>query len=118
MKSVSARYLQSRVLASGCGVQQRPNNTVRCPKPSGKVATAFTEQSTRCSTNAPMNLASLSVAAKKAPKDLQRFCATYLLGIGEPDGVTRDPVARFYPNNGARLDRLNPAGDISDKGLK
>ena len=55
---------------------------------------------------------------EKCAKDLQRLCAAYLLGIGEPDGVTRDPVARFHLNNGARLDRLNLAGDISDKGLK
>ena len=54
----------------------------------------------------------------KCAKDLQRLCAAYLLGIGEPDGVTRDSVARFHLNNGARMDRLNPAGDLSDKGLK
>ena len=55
---------------------------------------------------------------EKYAKDLQRLCVAYLLGIGEPDGVTRDPVARFHLNDGARLDRLNPAGDISDKGLE
>ena len=55
---------------------------------------------------------------EKCAKDLERLCAAYLLGIGEADGVTRDPVARFHLNNGARMDRLNPAGDLSDKGLK
>ena len=55
---------------------------------------------------------------EKCAKDLERLCAAYLLGIGEPDGVTRDAVARFHLNNGARMDRLNPGGDLSDKGLK
>jgi malonyl-CoA decarboxylase len=51
-------------------------------------------------------------------RDLERLCAAYLLGIGEPDGVTRDSVARFHLNNGARMDRLNIGGDHSDKGLR
>lgn len=55
---------------------------------------------------------------KKCAPDLERLCAAYLLGVGEPDGVTRDPVARFHLNNGARMERLNSGGDLSDKGLK
>ncbi|MEP7157061.1 MAG: malonyl-CoA decarboxylase [Betaproteobacteria bacterium] len=55
---------------------------------------------------------------EKVAKDIERLSAAYLLGAGEPDGVTRDPVARFHLNNGARLDRLNSAADLSDKGLK
>ncbi len=55
---------------------------------------------------------------EKCADDLERLCAAYLLGAGEPDGITRDPVARFHLNNGARMERLNVAGDLSDKGLK
>ena len=55
---------------------------------------------------------------EKCANDLERLCAAYLLGVGEPDGITRDPVARFHLNNGARMERLNIAGDLSDKGLK
>ena len=55
---------------------------------------------------------------EKCADDLERLCAAYLLGVGEPDGITRDPVARFHLNNGARMERLNIAGDLSDKGLK
>ena len=55
---------------------------------------------------------------EKCASDLERLCAAYLLGIGEPDRVTRDAVARFHLNNGARMVRLNPAGDLSDKGLR
>ena len=57
-------------------------------------------------------------AREKYAEDLQRLCAAYLLGIGEPDGGTRDPVARFHLNNGARMDRINPVGDLSDNGLR
>jgi malonyl-CoA decarboxylase len=32
-----------------------------------------------------------------------------------PEG---DPVARFHLDNGARLERLNPRGNLSRKGLK
>ncbi len=50
--------------------------------------------------------------------DLERLGAAYLLGAGEPNGITRDAVARFHLNNGARLERLNGGGDVSDKGLR
>lgn len=55
---------------------------------------------------------------EKSANDLLRLCAAYLMGIGEPDGITHDPVARFHLNNGAYLDRLNIGGDLSDKGLR
>ncbi len=54
----------------------------------------------------------------KCAADLERLCAAYLLGLGEHDRMTRDPVARFHLNNGARMERLNTAGDLSDKGLR
>jgi malonyl-CoA decarboxylase len=57
-------------------------------------------------------------ARDKCAADLERLCAAYLLGAGEPDGMTRDPVARFHLNNGARLDRINVDADLSDKGLR
>ncbi len=47
---------------------------------------------------------------------LQRLAAVYLLHASpRPDG---DPVARFHLDNGARLERLNFAADLSRKGLK
>jgi len=55
---------------------------------------------------------------ERSANDLLRLGAAYLLGLGEPDGVTHDPVARFHLNNGAYLDRLNIGGDLSDKGLR
>ena len=67
------------------------------------------------------SLADLRAAEKpreKVAPHLERLCAAYLLGFGETDGITRDPVARFHLNNGARLDRLNLNADASNKGLQ
>ncbi len=48
---------------------------------------------------------------------LTRLAARYLLV--EANGKrARDPVAHFHLSNGARVERLNMAGDTSDKGAK
>ena len=58
-------------------------------------------------------LQSLGDAEREA---LNRLCAAYLIHhSATPQG---DPVARFHLDNGARLERLNPQGDLSRKGLK
>ena len=44
--------------------------------------------------------------------------AEYLLRARDGKGRPIDPVARFHLNNGARLERLNWLGDVSDKGLQ
>jgi len=48
--------------------------------------------------------------------NLLALCARYL-GTTEIPARERDPVARFHLGNGARLERLNWAGDLSAKGL-
>ena len=48
---------------------------------------------------------------------LLQFAAEYL-GRATADGKPVDPVARFHLGNGARVERLNWAGDPSPKGLK
>ncbi len=61
----------------------------------------------------PARLAALGEAEHSA---LSRLGAAYLLHHStSPEG---DPVARFHLDNGARLERLNPLGDLSRKGLK
>jgi len=45
-------------------------------------------------------------------------CAAYYLSRALADGKPIDPVARFHLGNGARIERLNWAGDPSAKGLK
>lgn len=64
------------------------------------------------------DIRAIETTLSKHERELQRLCAAYLLGLGEADGVSSDPVARFHLNNGARLDRLNWRADLSDKGLR
>jgi malonyl-CoA decarboxylase len=55
-------------------------------------------------------------AALRAP--LLRLCARYLVQEKAADGKRAlDPVAHFHLSNGARLERLNWMGDLSEKGL-
>jgi malonyl-CoA decarboxylase len=49
---------------------------------------------------------------------LLRLCATYLLNRGDGSDPTRDSVARFHLNNGAKLERVNWMADTSKKGLR
>jgi malonyl-CoA decarboxylase len=55
-------------------------------------------------------------AAMRDP--LLRLCAQYLLLEKGRSGRAADPVAHFHLTNGARVDRLNWAGDLSEKGLQ
>ena len=48
---------------------------------------------------------------------LLRLCAAYLTGKS-PDGLPIDPVARFHLGNGASIERINWAADLSEKGLQ
>src|SRR5262249_53198889 len=48
---------------------------------------------------------------------LTYLCAQYLLNAKRGD-EPRDPVARFHLRNGARLERINWLGDLSEKGLR
>jgi malonyl-CoA decarboxylase len=52
-----------------------------------------------------------------ARQELLSWAARYL-GKELKDGKPCDPVARFHLGNGARVERLNWAGDPSSKGLK
>ncbi|MGI4777015.1 MAG: malonyl-CoA decarboxylase [Janthinobacterium lividum] len=45
-------------------------------------------------------------------------CAAEYLGRASADGKPVDPVARFHLGNGARVERLNWAGDPSSKGMR
>ena len=56
------------------------------------------------------------VAAVREP--LLRLAARYLLHARAPSGRALDPVAHFHLSNGARVERLNWLGDVSEKGLQ
>lgn len=49
---------------------------------------------------------------------LMPLAGHYFLRAKTADGRPIDPVARFHLGNGARLERLNWLGDISEKGLR
>jgi malonyl-CoA decarboxylase len=49
---------------------------------------------------------------------LMALAAQYFLMAKSPDGRPVDPVARFHLGNGARLERINWLGDVSEKGLR
>ncbi|MBK5205062.1 MAG: malonyl-CoA decarboxylase [Polaromonas sp.] len=56
---------------------------------------------------------------EKSPVRLMLLqCAAHYLGQVQQEGKPIDPVARFHLGNGARIERLNWAGDPSPKGLK
>lgn len=58
-----------------------------------------------------------ATARKAAEPILIRLAARYLMG--ESNGKrAKDGVAHFHLSNGARIERLNMAGDTSDKGAK
>ncbi len=48
--------------------------------------------------------------------DLLGLAALYLLETRAPRGGALDPVARFHLGNGARLQRINRAADLSNRG--
>lgn len=60
----------------------------------------------------------LELPAKSPVRQLLLQCAAQYLGRELTDGKPVDPVARFHLGNGARVERLNWAGDPSAKGLK
>ena len=60
----------------------------------------------------------LELPAKSPVRQLLMHCAARYLGRELQDGKPLDAVARFHLGNGARVERLNWAGDPSAKGLK
>ena len=57
-------------------------------------------------------------ARAEVARVLRPLAAHYFLKARDKVGRALDPVARFHLGNGARLERLNPHADLSDKGLK
>ena len=56
--------------------------------------------------------------ADAVSQGLLPIAAQYFLEAKDKAGRPVDPVARFHLGNGARLERLNPMGDLSDGGLR
>ena len=60
----------------------------------------------------------LTLPAKSPVRLMLMHCAAHYLGQALDDGKPVDAVARFHLGNGARVERLNWAGDPSAKGIK
>jgi malonyl-CoA decarboxylase len=60
----------------------------------------------------------LALEGKSPLRAFLLACAAQYLGREQQQGKPLDPVARFHLGNGARVERLNWAGDPSPKGLK
>jgi malonyl-CoA decarboxylase len=60
----------------------------------------------------------LSLGDKSPVKKTLLQCAAHYLGRAMDEGKPLDPVARFHLGNGARIERINWAGDPTPKGLK
>ena len=58
-----------------------------------------------------------SEASEKNEKELIEAAGRYFLNSTRKDKQPNDPVARFHLGNGALLDRINPSGNLSNKGL-
>ena len=50
-------------------------------------------------------------------RPLTRLAAIYLAREKRSNGMALDPVAHFHLSNGARIERLNWLGDVSEKGI-
>ena len=60
----------------------------------------------------------LALAEKSPVRKMLLHCAAHYLGQELEEGKPLDPVARFHLGNGARIERINWAGDPTPKGLK
>jgi malonyl-CoA decarboxylase len=60
----------------------------------------------------------LTLPEKSPVRSMLLQCAAHYLGHALDGSKPVDPVARFHLGNGARVERLNWAGDPSPKGLK
>ena len=60
----------------------------------------------------------IGIDARSPVRQFLVQCAAHYLGREWHEGKPMDAVARFHLGNGARVERLNWAGDPSAKGLK
>lgn len=58
------------------------------------------------------------VTRARRDKLLGQMMAQYMLRARTSSGRVIDPVARFHLGNGARLERINVGGNLSDRGLR
>ena len=64
------------------------------------------------------NWSSKAAAVEALGRALPPLAAHYFIHARSANGRVIDPVARFHLGNGARLERINPLGDLSAAGLQ
>ncbi len=64
------------------------------------------------------NWPSKAAAVDALNRCLPQLATSYFINGRDSNGRVIDPVARFHLGNGARLERLNMLGDLSETGLK
>jgi malonyl-CoA decarboxylase len=64
------------------------------------------------------NWPSKAAAREALERTLLPLAAHYFLNARTAAGRVVDPVARFHLGNGARLERLNPCGDLSETAMR
>ena len=98
------------------------NLALPAPAPAGEAAAALAETpvQTLARVLARRGWQREEAVARILEPLLLRACARYLLHESAKGRArrARDPVAHFHLSNGARVERLNWKGDVSEKGLK
>jgi malonyl-CoA decarboxylase len=64
------------------------------------------------------NWSTKAAAVDALNRVLTALAANYFINARSANGRVVDPVARFHLGNGARLERINPLGDLSAAGLQ
>ena len=64
------------------------------------------------------NWSTKAAAVEALARALPALAAHYFIHARSANGRVIDPVARFHLGNGARLERINPLGDLSAAGLQ
>ncbi|WP_439594716.1 malonyl-CoA decarboxylase [Falsiroseomonas sp.] len=96
-----------------------PDPAIAAPGADAAKAVAETAPQTLRRLIARRGWARVEATAKALEPILLRACARYLLAESGRGGKrARDPVAHFHLSNGARVERLNWRGDISEKGFR
>jgi malonyl-CoA decarboxylase len=86
----------------------------------GRVASPYLTQETRRALGLldHPNWVTKAAAIDALNRCLPGLAANYLVNARTASGRILDPVARFHLGNGARLERLNPLGDLSAAALR
>jgi malonyl-CoA decarboxylase len=89
------------------------------PLLAGPAELGLTNEEAALLMQAPAEIAAQDeVTRARRDKLLGQMMAQYMLRARTSSGRVIDPVARFHLGNGARLERINVGGNLSDRGLR